>query len=278
VQGSAFYADHRSEKTAFGQFLALVADDLIPVGTVLLVDGLSRFGRYDAMQALEDVNALIKGIELHSVTPGKRRIYNRDSLQDPDTINKLVNELAQARAESAEKQRLALSAKREARERAINDGAPIPGMLPPWIKLVGHNKRLYKQSGGQLGGDRYVRRDGSQYDAKGNLLYGADGKPLYDPRDDRVAIVRRIWEAHRYVGALTIVKMLIAEGLPCWGKSGTWSKPTIEDLLTDIAVIGVARPTMIGTIIIPPPSPANCTTRSQPREPREPGGRVDRTG
>ena len=62
------------------------------------------------------------------------------------------------------------------------------------------------------------------------------------------------------------------------GKSGTWSTPTIEDLLTDIAVIGVARPTMIGTIIIPPPSPANCTTRSQPREPREPGGGVDRTG
>ena len=151
VQGSAFYADHRSEKTTFGQFLALVADDLIPVGTVLLVDGISRFGRYDAMQALEDVNALIKGIELHSVTPGKRRIYDRDSLQDPDTINKLVNELAQARAELAEKQRLVLSAKREARERAINDGAPIPGMLPPWIKLVGHNKRLYKQAGGQLG-------------------------------------------------------------------------------------------------------------------------------
>ena len=48
-----------------------------------------------------------------------------------------------------------------------------------------------------------MRRDGSQYDAKGNLLYGADGKPFYDPRDDRVAIVRRIWEAHRYVGALT---------------------------------------------------------------------------
>jgi len=135
---SAFHQKH-VKQGALGVFLRAVDDGLIPVGSVLIVEGLDRLSRAEPIQAQAQLAQIINaGITV--VTASDGREYNREKLksQPMDLVYSLLVMIRAHEESDTKSKRVKASIKRQC-EDWINGtyrGLIRNGADPHWVRLV----------------------------------------------------------------------------------------------------------------------------------------------
>jgi DNA invertase Pin-like site-specific DNA recombinase len=204
---SAYSGAHR-EKGDLGKFLALVDRGEIARGSVLIIESLDRLSREQVLDALQQFTSLIQaGIVI--ATLADRQIYSRETIgNDWSKLIISLTIMARAHEESAMKAKR-LSAAWEKKRRDAS-AKPMTARCPEWLRLVD-------------GEFKEIRND--------------------DPKKDRIAIVRRIFEETvSGLGKRKIAIRFNQESIPPFrGKNG-WHQSTIQKIISNEAVLGIFQP------------------------------------
>ncbi|MBF1165544.1 MAG: recombinase family protein, partial [Dechloromonas agitata] len=136
---SAFHEKH-VKQGAFGIFLEAVKAGRVPVGSVLIVEGLDRLSRAKPMEAQTQLQSIIAaGVEVVTASDGKR--YSSKSLtENPMDIIYAVLVMIRAHEESATKSKRVSAAVRRKCEAWIAGtfrGRIVAGRDPGWISWDG---------------------------------------------------------------------------------------------------------------------------------------------
>lgn len=203
---SAYKGANRTEG-ALKRFLDAVETGRVKPGSWLLVESLDRLSRDTLDNALTLFLQLLQsGITV--VTLGDLKVFNKKSVASNSTdliLSLLIFARANEESETKSKRIRAAGAKKLAEAR--DDGKPMGGNLPAWIKLS---------------------RDKSHY-----LV-----------REDRVAIVQRIYDraSSSSMGGWAIARELTQEGVPPFGNATHWHLSSVHRILTNRAVLGEYGP------------------------------------
>lgn len=133
---SAYHQKHVTQG-ALGAFLAAISDGRVPVGSVLIVEGLDRLSRAEPMQAQAQLQSIISaGVSV--VTAADNKVYSRDSIKaNPmDLIYSLLL-MIRANEESETKSRRVKAAVRRQCEAWIagkKNGRIVNGRDPGWVR------------------------------------------------------------------------------------------------------------------------------------------------
>jgi DNA invertase Pin-like site-specific DNA recombinase len=200
---SAFKGRHRDDKFALGQFLKLAERGRIPKGSYLIIENLDRLTREDERKALRLWMDILDA-GIHIVQLHPETIFRHDRTDMIDVMRAII-ELSRAHSESVQKSERLTAVWGEKKRRGREDNRTITKQLPAWVHEV-------------------------------------NGKRVNIPA--RAAVVKRIYLlAARGYGHCRIVRLLTAEGVPAFGRSGRWSLTYVTLLLGDRRTLGEHQPT-----------------------------------
>jgi len=192
------------EEGRLAYFLEAVRADLVPQGSVLLVEQLDRISRAAPRKALRALEAICDaGVSVVTLNDGRE--YSSSSLdRDPMDLMMSVLTFTRAHEESATKaSRLKASWENK---RANSSTKPMTGVVPAWL-------RLDKEAG------------------------------KIEVIPDRAAVVQRIYDMTMSgIGQHSIAAALNSEGVPPWGRGAHWHRSYIAKILANPAVVGTFAP------------------------------------
>lgn len=203
---SAFKGAHRGPGTALGRFLDLVGQGVIQPGSYLLIDSFDRLSREEIMPAMGLLTSIIAaGITVVTLADN-RDFHAKSNMMD---MMWATMQMARANAESEEKGRKVRDARKRERQRARDELRPSTSNGPHWLQLV----------------------------------IAPDGRPVWEERADRVAVIRRIFDLKEYgLGYAKIARQMNDEHVPTPRGRGGWSEATVSDLVNSRAVLGAYQP------------------------------------
>lgn len=208
--GVSGFKGENAETGMLAAFLRAVETGIIEEGSYLLVENLDRISRQNVARAasrLTDICYL--GITVITLNDGKR--YSREVLEaDSMAFIMAVLVFSRAHEESATKSKRGLDNWRRKRDSAIKLKKPITKRVPAWLQLSADRQEII-------------------------------------PVDDRVAIVRELYQKHLDgVGIPALAIMLNERGIECWGEGGRkarqWHQSYVKKILSNPAVIGQYTP------------------------------------
>ena len=190
---------------ALKAFLDRVESGVIPPGSFLVVESLSRLSRTDITYALQLFLGLINaGVVV--VTLADEKVYDREKINDGNFTDLIISLtiLSRANEESRMKSKRVSAAWAAKRERVSEE--KLTGRCPSWLEL-------------------------------------SDDRKSFTPIKARVAVVNRIFElAAQGVGARVIARRLNAEKVPTLRNGKRWHISTVGKILRSRAVIGEFQP------------------------------------
>jgi DNA invertase Pin-like site-specific DNA recombinase len=201
-RGRSGYKDEHRKKGRLGVLIAAAKDSAFEKDTVIVIEAWDRLGRLRPDKQTELVAELLRT----GVSIGVCRLNDIFAEEDFGTHKWAILStfIMLAYQESKQKAERVAAAWVKRRQRARETGKAMSARLPAWLRLV-------------------------------------DGKQ--EPIPERVAAIARIFDlsALEY-GRSRIIKTLIAEKVPPFGKSGKWSSPYIARILNDRRVLGELQP------------------------------------
>lgn len=204
-EGKPAFRGQNVEAGALGRFLDAAENGEIQTeGCYLLIENIDRLSRLPPMRALRIFQRIIE-LGLTVITASPRAEFSRQSLDDETSsgIWMLVSEMQRAHNESKRKSVLVGKAWEGKRKRAREEGRPMTGICPAWLKVE---------------------------------------KGRYVVVEDRAKVVRLIFElAGEGMGARRIAAKLTAGGVKPMGRTGEWNKSYVKKILTNPAVYGEAQ-------------------------------------
>lgn len=213
-EGRSAYTGENMTTGNLGKFTERLENQLIPEGSVLVVEKLDRISRLPPDEAYDWIRKVFR-LGLSIAVSNDDRVYDRTALNsDPWAFMGIINEAFRSHGESKRKSEL-LSDSWKVRRRDVQAGkiGKTTTVGPAWLEWSKDERRwTFKDEG------------------RGPLL-------------DRVAIVRRIFDmAEKGVGRRMIAKKLNDDAVPCWGrgasKANGWHDSYVAKILTSRAVLG----------------------------------------
>ena len=200
--GRSAYAGHHVTDGALGNFLAACEADLVPAGSVLVVEAVDRLTRLDHLDAVSLLGRLLKHVDLHVVQLG--RTFTNDIVRhDMGAIFTLIGAITLGHQESEQKSHRIGAAWEQKRKAAKETGKKLTTKAPAWLKST------------------------------------EDG---FTPIPDRVKIVLDIFERFaRGESQQSITRRLNESKTPVWGRGAMWSRSYIFKIITSEAVLGVLK-------------------------------------
>jgi DNA invertase Pin-like site-specific DNA recombinase len=188
---SAFKGRHRDDKYALGQFLKLVERGRVPKGSFLVIENLDRLSREDERKALRLWMDILDA-GINIVQLTPETIFRHERSDMIDVMRAII-ELSRGHSESVIKSERLANAWAERKRKGREEGAIVTERLPYWIELK-------------------------------------DGELKLIP--ERAAVVKRVFQlAARGYGLGRIARLLTAEGVPAFGRSGIWCRAYIACLI-----------------------------------------------
>lgn len=204
---SAFKGRHTAQGK-LGTILERAKNGTIANGTQLLVENLDRLSRQEVMTAMGQFAELITlGITIVLLPDyGNPEIFNQETIKSrPEQLYFVLGSMIRANQESQLKGTRVAAAWRKKRE-AARRGERMTQKLPYWISYT-------------------------------------DGKKGFELRQERAAIVRRIFKmALNGKGSGAIEREFNAEGISPFASKGHWKKSYIERILTSRTTLGEYQP------------------------------------
>ena len=214
---SAYLGEHRrnADRHALAAFLKLVENGKIAKGSYLLIENLDRLSREEERPALRLwMDILDAGINIVQLTPETIFRHEKSDMFD---IMRAIMELSRGHGESAIKSERVGAAWAEKKEHArrgirqpvkkedrVNGMAILTHNLPAWVEEQGGELRLIPA---------------------------------------RAVVVRQIFAlAAGGYGLPSIVKRLIADKVPAFGRCGAWRRSYINNILKDRRALGELQP------------------------------------
>jgi DNA invertase Pin-like site-specific DNA recombinase len=203
--GISAYRGDNAAVGALGAFLKAVRDDLVPKGSVLLVEALDRISRQTARKAVRILEDIVEaGVTLVTLNDGKR--YTEESLNGTDFLMAILLFMRGAEESDTKAKRLKASWVGK-RERAAR-GEVQTGSVPAWIKVTGSAAK-------------------DSRNAKLSLI------------PDRAKLVKRIYTLTldgwgKHLMAETFNK----EKIPTWGRGAYWYQSYLMKILRSPTVTG----------------------------------------
>ncbi|MCI4654344.1 MAG: recombinase family protein [Sphingomonas aquatilis] len=201
---SAFKGRH-ADVGALGRFMADVESGRYPEGVILLTEKLDRLSRERAKKVFSwMLDVTEMGVTVATVD-GDRQ-YDRDNLDMPAIIEVVVK--AQLANEESEKKASRLSAAWATKRARLARGetAVLTRRAPAWLAVEGQ-------------------------------------PPAFVVREDRAAIVRRIFEETvSGLGKHHIARKLNQDGVATFGRASGWHSSYIQKILNSPAVLGEFQP------------------------------------
>jgi DNA invertase Pin-like site-specific DNA recombinase len=198
--GVSAFRGKNARSGALGAFLKAIDADMVPEGSVLLVESLDRVTRQDPWDALplfqQIINAGVTIVTLHD-----NKTYSRTEMRaNPMRILESLFVMIRANEESVTKSRRLKSAWQNKRTRAKE--RPLTARAPYWLQL----------------------------DA---------GKKRFEIVTERAAIVRRMFAMTlQGIGQHRIAETLNTERVPVFGRGIHWHRSYVAKILSNRAVIG----------------------------------------
>lgn len=207
---SAFRGKHW-RKGNLGKFLDLVEGKVIPPGSVLVIERVSRLSREPWLDALKLWERILRaGIVIRTCSPSAR--ITIDNVNDLSINTPLSVAITLAYEESRQKSEMIGAAMRRRLDEAKASGKPHGLRCPGWIRPISHPHPLDK--------NRKVVTD-------------------WELIGDRVAIILRIHQLARDGASITeILRTLERLEVSHWRKDGRWTRQAIVNLLRSRAVLG----------------------------------------
>lgn len=214
---SAFSGALHDDTTELSRLLSLVKTGDIRPGTTLIVESLDRLSREHVRKALvQFLELLDAGINIHTLHSHKT--YTHDSNDDMDLFQSIL-EMSRSHKESQWKSERILSSWKEKQDDARR-GIPLGKTRPAWLDVIYAN--------------------------------GTTEKPANDPKakpvdfvrnEAKIAVVKKIfqWTLDGY-GRNAVARMLNAERIPAFRTTEGWGASTINQILTNEAVLGIYQP------------------------------------
>jgi DNA invertase Pin-like site-specific DNA recombinase len=210
---SAFRGAHRTgDKHALGAFLKLANQGRIPRGSFLVIENLDRLTREDERTAIRLwLDILDAGISIVQLKPETVFRHEKSEMLD---VMRAILELSRGHGESRIKSERVSAAWGQRRADAREQGSVLTTSTPGWLEVVGRQRI-------------------------GKHVHG--GKFRLIPA--RVAVVQKIFHlACSGRGLGSIVRHLLDEGVPTWGRGKAWSKAYLHRILTGREVLGEHQP------------------------------------
>lgn len=213
-EGRSAYTGENLTTGNLAEFTRRLENQLIPQGSVLVVEKLDRISRLPPDEAYDWIRKVFRlGISI--AVANDNRVYDRNALNsDPWAFMGIINEAFRSHGESKRKSELLSDSwalrRKEAASGKIGKTTTVG---PAWLEW-NREERLW------------IFKD----EGKGPLL-------------DRVAIVRRIFDmAEKGIGRRMIAKKLNDENVPCWGrgesKANGWHDSYVTKILANRSVLG----------------------------------------
>jgi DNA invertase Pin-like site-specific DNA recombinase len=207
--GRSGYTDAHRQKGELGRLIAAAKDGAFPPGTVIVVEAWDRLGRLRPDRQTELIAELLRT----GVSIGVCRLNDIFTEEDFGTHKwtTLSVFVQLAYQESKQKSERVAHSWKKRREKAREDGTPVTGRLPAWLKKVKRKR-----------------------------------KPV--EIKERVAAVKRIFElaapnGDDRRGRSKIIRTLIKEKVPPFGgRTDKWSSSYIHKILIDRRVLGEYQP------------------------------------
>lgn len=206
------------QKGALGLFLKAVEGGKVPVGSTFIVESFDRLSRATPRQALSIFTRLLDaGLNVVTLTDPPKRFSAASVDANMFELFEALMQMHRAHGESERKSQLLASSWEARRNRAMSDGTVMTSKAPLWIKAEGPPK-----------------------------------DKTYALIPERAAVVKRVVDmALAGTGNHTIIKSLIADGVPSWPRSDkedakrqakglthTWEPSYIQKMLTHPALWG----------------------------------------
>jgi DNA invertase Pin-like site-specific DNA recombinase len=206
------------------EFLKAVEAGSVKPGAALIVENLDRITRQGIDEGVDLIKSILRA-DIILVTLAPERSFNRESLNSLKDMIEIQLILARAAEESERKSERVGAAWAEKRRRA-------------------RAGELQRPTAAMGDGSRCLTRELPEW------LQWKDGAIVTVP--ERVAVVRRMFElsAAGY-GAPRIVKVLTAEGVPCWS-GPRWLKTYAAKIIRDRRALGEYQPRKHGAADGPP--------------------------
>jgi DNA invertase Pin-like site-specific DNA recombinase len=200
--GRSAYAGHHVTEGALGEFLAACEADLVPKGSVLVVEAVDRLTRLDHLDAVTLLGRLLKYADLH-VVQLNRTFTNEIVRHDMGAIFTLIGAITLGHQESQQKSHRVGSAWEQKRKAAKDHGTKLTAKAPAWLKSIEEG---------------------------------------FEPIPERVAIVLDMFERFaRGESQFSITGSMNAANVPVWGRGARWNRSYITKILTNEAVVGVLK-------------------------------------
>jgi DNA invertase Pin-like site-specific DNA recombinase len=188
----------------------------IKPGSTLIIESLDRLSREHVRAALPRfMDILNAGVHIHTLLSNKT--YYHDRYDEFDLFQSIM-EMSRSHRESKYKAERVAS-RWEQKQQDAKKGVPLGGTKPAWLDLVYANGTTKKP----------------ENDPK--------AKPVGFIENNKVAIVKRIFQLTiDGYGRNVIARMLNAEGVPAFKTEKGWGASTINQILTNQAVLGLYQP------------------------------------
>lgn len=210
--GVSAYRGSNARTGALGAFLKAITDDLVPVGSYLLVESFDRVTRQSPWDAFPVIQQIVNaGVTV--VTLKDERAFSRaEFLREPMRLMEAIIVMIRANEESDTKSRRLKSAWENKRADAAEDTRPMTARAPAW------------------------------------LVTNKDTK-TFDIVEERALVVRRIFDLILAgYGVERVAQLLNSEGVPTFGDTGSkrrarmWHRSYIKKISENPAVIGTFVP------------------------------------
>ena len=209
---SAYSGKLRDDTTELSRFLGLVKDGSIAPGSTLIVESLDRLSREHVRAALPRFMDLLNaGINIHTLHSNKT--YTHDSNDEMDLFQSIL-EMSRSHRESLWKSQRIASRWHEKQEQA-RKGVPMGKTKPAWLDLEYANGEKEKPTGFKVNHLQHVVKKIFQYTLDG---YGRN----------------------------VVARMLNEAGIPAFKVNSGWGQSSIQQVLTNEAVLGIYQPTTKG--------------------------------
>jgi hypothetical protein len=139
------------KRGALGRFIAAAQAGLVPPGSVLIVESLTRFSREEELDVVETLMSEFwsRGLGL-AVCSHNNCTYSKELMRaEPHRMHMLWGSLSQARAEADERSRRSKGGARK-RERLQNEGEKVAAATPWWIQRDPETKRVVRDANGSF--------------------------------------------------------------------------------------------------------------------------------
>lgn len=223
---SAFKARHIEKGASLSKFLAAVESGLIQTPCYLLIEHLDRITRLPPTEARERVVTPLMKAGVTIVTVSDGLTYSLATVDNRDGTTPHIDML------------LTLF---------LNMAYQYSKKLSDRVSHAKKNKRLEASEAAKEG--KYYAPMGAMCPQYLDVVAGADGRRVFVPNPERVAIVKRIFRerAHTDISINQIARDLNSEGVHVIShhitKKGKpeWTAATVSTLLKNEAVLGILR-------------------------------------